>query len=110
MAGGEAAPIDLFVSNTNPASTPDIIRDVLVKCAEISANNNGVREYMNKYLTATTNTSFIGGIQEHFKKNNNTDKYKVFVINIVSHISTGFCEPGITSIRPKGGLALILVS
>ena len=74
MAGGEAAPIDLFVSNTNSASTPDIIRDVLVKCAEISADNNGVREYMNKYLAASTNTSFIGGIQEHFKENNNTDK------------------------------------
>ena len=36
IEGGEAAPIDIFIGNTNPGSTPEIISDVLVKCAEMS--------------------------------------------------------------------------
>ena len=32
--GAEAAPIDLFVGNTNPRATGDIIKRVLLKCAE----------------------------------------------------------------------------
>ena len=35
IAGGEAAPYEVFVGNTNPASTPEIIGDVLKKCAEL---------------------------------------------------------------------------
>ena len=35
VAGGEAAPYEVFVGNTNPGSTPDIIGDVLKKCAEM---------------------------------------------------------------------------
>ena len=34
MAGGEAAPYEIFICNTNPASTPEIIEDVLKKCAD----------------------------------------------------------------------------
>ena len=33
MAGAEAAPIDIFVGNTNPQATPEIIKDVLIKYA-----------------------------------------------------------------------------
>jgi hypothetical protein len=33
-AGAEAAPIDIFVGNTNPKATDDIIKRVLIKCAE----------------------------------------------------------------------------
>ena len=33
-AGAEAAPIDVFVGNTNPRATDDIIKRVLMKCAE----------------------------------------------------------------------------
>ena len=32
--GAEAAPIDVFVGNTNPKATEDIIKRVLIKCAE----------------------------------------------------------------------------
>ena len=35
VAGGEAAPYEVFVGNTNPGSTPEIIGDVLKKCAEM---------------------------------------------------------------------------
>ena len=34
MAGAEAAPIEIFIGNTNPHATPDIIKEVLVKYAE----------------------------------------------------------------------------
>ena len=33
MAGAEAAPIEIFIGNTNPHATPDIIKEVLVKYA-----------------------------------------------------------------------------
>ena len=33
-AGAEAAPIEIFVGNTNPRATEEIIKRVLVKCAE----------------------------------------------------------------------------
>ena len=36
VSGGEAAPIDVFIGNTNPGSAPDIIKEVLIKCAEMS--------------------------------------------------------------------------
>ena len=35
VAGGEAAPYEVFVGNTNPGSSPEIIGDVLKKCAEM---------------------------------------------------------------------------
>ena len=34
MAGAEAAPIEVFVGNTNPRATEDIIKKVLLKCAD----------------------------------------------------------------------------
>ena len=34
VAGGEAAPYDVFVGNTHPGSTDDIIKEVLVKVSE----------------------------------------------------------------------------
>ena len=34
VAGGEAAPYEVFIGNTNPASTPDIIEEVLMKCVD----------------------------------------------------------------------------
>ena len=34
VVGGEAAPYEVFIGNTNPASTPDIIEEVLKKCAD----------------------------------------------------------------------------
>jgi uncharacterized LabA/DUF88 family protein len=33
-AGAEAAPVDVFVGNTNPRATEEIIKRVLIKCAE----------------------------------------------------------------------------
>ena len=35
VAGGEAAPYEVFVGNTNPGSTPEIIEEVLKKCADM---------------------------------------------------------------------------
>ena len=40
VSGGEAAPVDIFIGNTNPGSTTDIIKEVLVKCAEMSEDIN----------------------------------------------------------------------
>ena len=34
IEGAEAAPIEVFVGNTNPRATEDIIKKVLLKCAE----------------------------------------------------------------------------
>ena len=34
MEGAEAAPLEIFVGNTNPRATEEIIRNVLVKCAD----------------------------------------------------------------------------
>ena len=34
MAGAEAAPVDIFVGNTNPQATPEIVKDVLIKYAQ----------------------------------------------------------------------------
>ena len=34
VAGGEAAPYEVFIGNTNPASTEEIIKEVLIKCSE----------------------------------------------------------------------------
>ena len=34
MDGAEAAPIEIFIGNTNPRATPEIITDVMKKCAE----------------------------------------------------------------------------
>ena len=33
MEGAEAAPIDIFIGNTNPKATPGIIAEVMKKCA-----------------------------------------------------------------------------
>ena len=38
-AGAEAAPIDIFVGNTNPRATDEIIKKVLIKCAEKMPEN-----------------------------------------------------------------------
>ena len=34
VAGGEAAPYEVFIGNTNPGSTETIIKDVLLQCSE----------------------------------------------------------------------------
>ena len=34
VEGAEAAPVDVFVGNTNPRATEEIIRKVLIKCAD----------------------------------------------------------------------------
>ena len=44
VAGGEAAPYDVFIGNTNPASTPEIIQEVLEKCAEMLPEENKLSE------------------------------------------------------------------
>lgn len=33
VEGAEAAPVDIFIGNTNPKATPDIISKVMKQCA-----------------------------------------------------------------------------
>ena len=35
VTGAEAAPIDIFIGNTRPAATEELIKQALVKCGEI---------------------------------------------------------------------------
>ena len=44
VAGGEAAPYDVVVGNTNPASTDDIIKDVLIHVSENMEENLKLKE------------------------------------------------------------------
>ena len=34
LEGGEAAPYEVFIGNTNPGSTEEIIKNVLIQCSE----------------------------------------------------------------------------
>ena len=34
VKGGEAAPYDVFIGNTNPGSTEDIVKNVLKECSQ----------------------------------------------------------------------------
>ena len=51
MEGAEAAPIDIFVGNTNPRATDDIIKKVLIKCAEKMPENPKLEIIEVKLLT-----------------------------------------------------------
>ena len=44
IAGGEAAPYEIFIGNTNPASTEEKIGEVLMKCADLLPEDEKLAE------------------------------------------------------------------
>ena len=46
VVGGEAAPYDVFIGNTNPASTETIVRQVLQVCAKTVTGEDKLNEQL----------------------------------------------------------------
>ena len=51
MDGAEAAPVEFFIGNTNPRATPEIISEVLKKCAKELPEKVDLEVINVKYLT-----------------------------------------------------------
>ena len=88
--------------------TSSIKRLAMASAGFLSYNSTGLNEVKIKWiqdLCLTTDSSFVG-IQEHFRKNKNTDetfasgfpRYNCYVV-------PGHRDSGQDSGRPKGGLA-----